>query len=316
MNFNSVFSLFSLFRRPEIDKRFIGELHQAAQNLGSLEAHNYLVILDGKLGWSTKKSEEVSLEVLTKFANEKLKGLPKEQAKQVVEDLDKIGAYKAKFSVRKDELKEAMSFLGLQDIASSSMVSKSWNKDINLEEDPRMWKTQLKAMAFGPEKWETHFGDVGEVPPLPKNILEEMMKPCGFWPGKRVGETHMLVLIPATINGELLTIKSFRELVKKPKEGNKTDYEHIADQILIDFGDTPIEKSHWVLMTKDVIPWSRGEGYAFQKALVTAEPDYQVPNLLDAIVLVLTDYVSTGVEQQILERNKMTKEVFRFDITG
>lgn len=36
---------------------------------------------------------------------------------------------------------------------------------------------------------------------LSPNIAEILASPCPIWPGKTVGETHKLVLVPATVNG-------------------------------------------------------------------------------------------------------------------
>ena len=314
MSFNNIFSC---CRSPEIDKTFMGDLHQAAQSMGLLGGHQYLMIADGKLNWSTKKSEEVSLEVLKQFVSSKLKKLTKEEAKLVTADLSKIETYKTKFTLGTDELKEVMKFLSLREIASSSCVSRNWKKDINFE-DPRMWKSQLEQMTFGPEKWKTHFGDVGEVSQLPKDILEEIKRPCPFWPAKKVGQTHMLVLIPATVNGKPLSIRSFRQLVKEAKLGFKADYEFGGNALLEWYGDETIQKSYWVLMTKDVIPDSKTKSYIIQKGLVRAKHDYQVPRLLDAIVSRLTEYVSTGIlrsrgltrcEEQIVHQQTVVGDV-------
>jgi len=92
-------------------------------------------------------------------------------------------------------------------------------------------KAQLPAIAFGKEKWAIYFGDVGVEPPLPPNIHEILQSPCPFFPGKKVGETHLLTLIPKTVNGKSLTLNSLGELVKSPKQGNKTKYQEYWKEI-------------------------------------------------------------------------------------
>ena len=57
-------------------------------------------------------------------------------------------------------------------------------------------------------------------------------------------------------------------------------------------------KSHWVLMTKDVIPDSRNKKYKDQKALVTRHASkagipYKIPNVLQATTSILMHYVET-----------------------
>src|SRR5271156_4573449 len=71
--------------------------------------------------------------------------------------------------------------------------------------------------AFGPKEWFIHFGaHLKNVPRLPLNITEILAAPCPFWLGKTVQQTHLLVLVPQTINGQPLTLKTLGELVKKP----------------------------------------------------------------------------------------------------
>ena len=77
---------------------------------------------------------------------------------------------------------------------------------------------------FGAAQWETYFGDIGAEPPLPPDILEILTSPCPIWSGKKIGETHLLVLIPETVNGEALTFNRLGELIKCPKQGHSTQY--------------------------------------------------------------------------------------------
>lgn len=110
-------------------------------------------------------------------------------------------------------------------------------------------------------------------------------------------ETHLLVLVPQTVNGRPLNLKSLSELVKAPKQGNPTQY-RLFD--LGEYPDPPAPTSHWVLMTRDVIPGSRGKSCTNQKALVTSYVQktgisYQVPNILNAAVTIFMEYVRSGV---------------------
>ena len=74
------------------------------------------------------------------------------------------------------------------------------------------------------------FGDIGEEPPLPPNIYEILASPCPFDPKKTVRETHMLVLVPARVNGDSSHSQSLDKLVQAPRGGghktllNKSSY--------------------------------------------------------------------------------------------
>ena len=150
-------------------------------------------------------------------------------------------------------------------------------------------------VSFGKEQWETYFGKVGEAPPIPANIDEILNTPCPYYKGKTKKQTHLLVLIPEAVNGILLNLNTFRELVKHPLTGNPSNYRAIYDTIVTQFGGiVPPEGSHWVLMTRGIIPGSKNKTYAQQQLRVEAETGYYIPDLLSAAVCILTYYVSTG----------------------
>ena len=85
----------------------------------------------------------------------------------------------------------------------------------------------LPLVPFGKAEWEKYIGIVGEEPPLPSDIEEILNDPCPFWPNKKVHETHVLCLIPQTVNGKPLNLKSLGELVQKPLQGHATKYPKI-----------------------------------------------------------------------------------------
>lgn len=163
-------------------------------------------------------------------------------------------------------------------------------------------KALLKALpapeiTFGKAAWKKYFGDVGLEVPLPLDIHKILKSPCPFWPGKKVEETHMLVLIPETVDGKPLNLKTLQELVKAPKEGHGTEYRYIWDAIMNEHGETTV-KSHWVLMTKDVIEGSGNKNYMEQQTLISEISKkigitYEVPTLLDAVVCLFTRFVSS-----------------------
>jgi len=150
-------------------------------------------------------------------------------------------------------------------------------------------------ITFNKLKWEEYIGDVGKEPSLPANMHQILQTQCPIWPGKTVAQTHLLTLIPKTVNGEPLTLKLMGQLLTKPKKRNATK---LRDSSFCGHAKTTVNKSHWVLMTKDVIPDSRGKSYSDQKQLAqTYNKDgieYEVPKLLDATVSVFMECVQTG----------------------
>jgi hypothetical protein len=151
-------------------------------------------------------------------------------------------------------------------------------------------------LSFGKAEWGTYFGDVGIEPPLPLNIDEILNSPCPFWPGKKVCETHLLVLVPQTVNSQSLTLKSLGEFVQKPLQGPATKYSYFH---LGEYSDPLAPPSHWVLLTRDVIEGSRNKSYKEQQDLLAkycnqAQVTYEVPKVLDATVCILMEHVRSG----------------------
>jgi serine/threonine protein kinase len=159
-------------------------------------------------------------------------------------------------------------------------------------------ESTLPSMAFGKAKWEKYFGDIGVEPPLPPNIEEILNSPCIFWSGKKVRDTHLLVLVPEKVNGRPFHLDSLAELIKSPKSGHKTKYDYYNSDVKKELGTKSLG-SHWALMTKDVIPNSTNKTYDDQKALVqkhaqSSKIPYELPKALEAATAILMHHVETG----------------------
>ncbi|WP_068467790.1 F-box-like domain-containing protein [Candidatus Protochlamydia phocaeensis] len=196
----------------------------------------------------------------------------------------------------KEMTQEIFSYLNADELARCQRVNREWKVKAS---DEALWNALPPKIAFGKKQWAKYFGDVGIEPPFPKDIHKILKSPCPFWPGKKVEETHMLVLIPETINGKPLNLKTWGELVKAPKQGHATQYKYIWDAIINEHGNQGATKSHWVLMTKDVIEGSRNKTYTDQQALIAefakkTEINYEVPNVLDATIGIFMHYIRFG----------------------
>ena len=156
----------------------------------------------------------------------------------------------------------------------------------------------IPSIAFGKAEWGKYFGDIGIEPPLPANIENILNEPCSFWPDKKVKETHLLVLIPNTVNGKPFTLNYLEELIQKPKSGHATKYRYYSDYAKEAVGDKSYS-SHWLLMTRDIIPGSRGKTRKECSDMIASHRDktgipYELPNLLEATASILMHYVKTG----------------------
>jgi hypothetical protein len=154
---------------------------------------------------------------------------------------------------------------------------------------------------FGAKEWARYFGEVGEEPPLPSDIDEILNSPCPFWPEKTVKDTHLLVLIPSTVDGEAFTLDLLEDLAKYPSEdGHYTQYFLYDDEVQRSSGDVYSSSSYWVLLTRDVLPGSRSKPYTTQQALISGlashirHPSYETPLVLEVATAILSHYVRSG----------------------
>jgi hypothetical protein len=109
----------------------------------------------------------------------------------------------------------------------------------------------------------------------------------------------MLVRLPKTLNGRL-TLKCLGELAKKFFSASDTGYKFIWSNIVQEQGDKSIDKSHWVLMTKDVLPGSRNKSYAEQQKIVAGLAEksligYAVPETLKSAACILSHYFGSNI---------------------
>jgi hypothetical protein len=148
----------------------------------------------------------------------------------------------------------------------------------------------LPAAAFGALKWEQCFGLKVMQPPLPPDIETILASPCPFFPGRRVSETHLLTLIP-----EGMTLERLESLVHNPRQGNKIKFNYKNITTWEEYGQTPSGKTHWVLMTNDVLPGSRSQTWDNQKALVAKyrSQGYELPSCIDVAASLFLEYVQT-----------------------
>lgn len=197
----------------------------------------------------------------------------------------------------KEILNEVLSYLDdPKDLARCLRVNKQWNKVANQD---GLWEAFFPKEAFGKKEWATYFGDIGKEPPLPREVYGILNSPCPVYSEKKVAETHTLILIPKTVDGEELTFNKWKVLIKSPISGNATDFRYDAP-IAQEYGDKSPPETHWVLVLNDVIPGSRNKRYADQTTLVAnlaklAKADYKVPNMLDVMACIFMKYVSSKV---------------------
>jgi conjugal transfer/entry exclusion protein len=154
---------------------------------------------------------------------------------------------------------------------------------------------------FGKEEWARYLGDIGVEPPLPSDIDAILHSACPFWPDSEVKDTHLLVLIPATVHDRPFTLDLLEYLAENPRSGGhpaKCCYE--SDAVKREFGSLSYScNSYWVLVTDSVLPDSQCRTIEEQEALVADYSrktglNYEIPSPLEAATVILSHYVRSG----------------------
>jgi NLR family CARD domain-containing protein 3 len=164
------------------------------------------------------------------------------------------------------------------------------NKDVRL----------LALKTLGEVEWKHYFGDIESAPDLPSDIDAILDSACPFWPEKQVKDTHLLVLMPATVDGKPFTLNLLQELIECSKSGGHgAQYSWYASGVREQFGAVSPAASYWLLMTRDVLPESRRKTYAAQQKLIVDHArdtrlPYELPKVLEAATAILTHYVRNG----------------------
>lgn len=188
---------------------------------------------------------------------------------------------------------EILSYLSLRELAGCCRLNKKWKE---IASDETLWgKVIARDFAFGKEWWEKNYGDVGEVPPLPKDIVQILKSPCPyrglFWFQKwfyketYVADTHVLVLKPKSVNGEPISSKHLTESKIPNVESKIPKGPHIC---ATDFDISGGEKTaYWFLMTKDIVLGTLFKDIPGQEYFFEKEMGYRFAEPIEAAIGIL-----------------------------
>jgi hypothetical protein len=142
------------------------------------------------------------------------------------------------------------------DFAAAESVLKEFSEQIRVFREHFGSITEALGQNFlGLAAWQNIGVDVGEAPPLPKSLtLELLNSECPLHPGEKIKDTHILVLVPKTVNGEPYSPLKLDELCATRKgSGHKLIYDG-ADWATAwkeqDWAKAPQAQSEWVLIPK------------------------------------------------------------------
>lgn len=211
---------------------------------------------------------------------------------------------------------EVFSYLNFANLKVVAKVCSRWQQ---VGIDAVLWKEvafgKYQKMVFDCLKWTHFFGEgcikkeefVKEFFSLPTNIYEILERSDSRFIGKnestsaheQIGDTHILVRIPIHVYGERFTLKNFQSLTDRHLPDIKL-YRNIWTDINETYGDKPLNKSCWVLMTKDILRISRDTSFLEQERIVAnfagkIGVPYKVPTLLELVVCLITTYIETKI---------------------
>ena len=158
-------------------------------------------------------------------------------------------------------------------------ITEEERTELRLSPDTQFWKGELEQLRketpegfcsridvpvilgknfLGAASWKVGFGvDVGLVPPIPKEVTQSLLEsPCPLHPGQKIKDTHILMLVPKTVNGEAYTALKLDKLCAERKgTGDNLIYDGAgADWVKVwkslDWANLPQAQSEWVLLPK------------------------------------------------------------------
>ena len=189
-----------------------------------------------------------------------------------------------------------------------------WLRDVSAEDfcrridRPAEIKALLGKNFLGAEAWTSQGIDVGEAPPIPSSITRELLESeCPLHRGEKIKDTHLLVLVPKSVNGKPYTALELKELCAKRKGS--------GDRLIYDgeewanawkgqpWASTPQSESEWLLIPKsDPDPQKVSEEKHFRSKEIAAQqtvhdtyyPDYREVKAVELMTAVLLHDLVNG----------------------
>ncbi len=184
-----------------------------------------------------------------------------------------------------------------EDFHKLALVCKEWR---NLADDKVLRETIRPVQAFGTQEWKKYIGvDAGEEPLLPRRtygVMDIGNSYLTFIPEKvkmiqvngKVDDASMGIEVVKEV--PLDSLEVIGKLVSNPTKGNKIGYDPTSWQEFIE-AKVNLEKSHWVLISKEVI--GRNRTYVQQQELV-ARTRARISDIIDTVTSVFMEYVRSG----------------------
>ncbi|MEY4669741.1 MAG: hypothetical protein RL518_2440 [Pseudomonadota bacterium] len=175
---------------------------------------------------------------------------------------------------------------------------------------------------LGAEAWLSLGIDIGDPPPLPASVTWDLLNSeCPFHPGEKVKDTHLLVLIPKTVDGNPYSLSRLMVLCETRKgSGSKLFYDTWAFRTSSKYRDSKVDPpdswivkpqtdSQWILLPKSdpdpkKVPKERHfrSKYIMEQQQVHEQhyEDYREAHLLELTTAIILNDLVNG-EPRMLE---------------
>lgn len=192
--------------------------------------------------------------------------------------------------------------------------------------DKQLLDSIEKDQYFGVRSWQNLFGmEIDDDIPLPLIDIQSLLSSsCPLTPGKCIGETQFLFVVPehfeyhpASIRGvlewrqELKIVNSERGNYLGPVHWDPSKNEEDSG-MKGEFKERIISRARWMLIYRGIIPGSKGKSRQEQIAMIP--PNYRPATCLEAHVG-MSAYRYTSANMTRRPYDPTPKEL-RFDITG
>lgn len=156
---------------------------------------------------------------------------------------------------------------------------------------------QQPLTAIGTADWNRFIGKT-EPHSFPLDTKKRLCQPCSVFPGKTLGDQHIVVDIPPLIDGQPLTLKRLIHYAQHPQNGGKAIKLNVCwDKILEVLGDKPIQPGQYFLL-KTCLPGTKGKTHPQQlevlNRLKKTNPEYCEAALIEVVVPALMEYIRSG----------------------
>lgn len=135
---------------------------------------------------------------------------------------------------------------------------------------------------FGLKEWKNCGANLAVVLPIPLKMYQDFDE-----------EHQILTFIPKKINNQHLTLSSIDQFVCNYTKSGKSNYLYPLNDCSIYDGTVEKFKSHWVVLSKTVLPETMKESFDEQQRLVKAH-GYEIPNLIDVVVSLLMHNINAN----------------------